>query len=1287
MNNELNQSSKANASPPSLDLTTARGRATVAKASFARFLRSKQRGDLDQAINLIRSALSKAKANNEPLADYLIQLGQYLGQSYKFSDRLRDLELSEHILQKAVDLIGSQGPDRIQALWCLASVKYPLYLKKKDPLLAKSSLELYLEVIEDQQTTASQTSIIRLSIANLQHAIYKNSKDLGDLDLAIGTIRKAISVNMDATAASNAHQLLAEWLYTRYCVTVDDEKLYNLKNLEDSIKSTKYAMSHVKSMNGVVQTEALNTLGERLFLLYQKGHSREHLDESIQIGEAILLKPDANPIFASFSLSKRLNERSDLESNNDDANRAISLTEQALEAISPQHTDYPTIVNSLGEMIQSRYLTNPIEGDLAYFISLAERAVAAIEQTPTPDVAKLALSQACLGDALRFKFDETKDINDINDAIEAMQRAISLGSKVKLGVALYHSDLSSALIARYEESGLIEDLDQALRHSKMALDLLPTESSQRAELEICHAEILLRDYSVTSAVTSLQAAVSISKTAVESTPKGSRERSGRLKVYASALSERYEHFGVISDLDLALVHSKEAIDCFENSFMEIGDLLNQHASLLHLQYIRTWDIDCLEEAINAAKRAVDSIEDDDSDQGIYCNTLAAQLLFKYAVYSEKEDLDEAIRLRRKGLAILSPNNHLVSRCQEHLALCLLSKYKLTSGIAELEEAICLLDNLVSKSGGITSANVSILNTRGSLLKERAARLNSLEDKVRALQCYKQAWNTLHARPCDRLLGASYALKMIPSIGTTGEGIEIGKASLRLLSTAFPKHATFEDGQFIAESFSGISSSLCSLLVQENRHMEAIQYLERGRTILAHRQINSNIKQWPEGLDDNGDKPSTPLVHENEHHLSNHTTKFGVVYDNDEFLPKLLTKEDLQSVTSGGGYIIIVNVSTFQSDCLMISMGGKIDYIQLPDLDSSRLDKYSQTRWTHKAFSKQAKLQKLFKEYMEWLWVSCVQPILNKLAALEALKVTKGNPPNTGQPRVWWIGTGSASSVPFHAAGIHNKESTDYALYSVISSYAISISALLYCRQHREETVLELRKKTLPISVAIATMETTPGKRIGQVGLDSLPRAVDEGRDVINAWGSTAQHTLLAQPTVKDVMDRLVVSDIFHFACHGITTVFNSMESSLVLQRTDPEVGLPIQDRLTILKLLEITLRRPWLVYLSACSTAQNKVWDQPDEGIHLASSFQLAGFANAVASLWPVDDSACKEVANTFYHTLVGMILNENKGEAATPATLPDNVVAAALHGAVVSSRASNLDRPISWAAFVHYGI
>lgn len=105
--------------------------------------------------------------------------------------------------------------------------------------------------------------------------------------------------------------------------------------------------------------------------------------------------------------------------------------------------------------------------------------------------------------------------------------------------------------------------------------------------------------------------------------------------------------------------------------------------------------------------------------------------------------------------------------------------------------------------------------------------------------------------------------------------------------------------------------------------------------------------------------------------------------------------------------------------------------------------------------------------------------------------------------------------------------------------------------------------------------------------------------------------------------------IFHFAVHGQSDPTEPSQSRLLLEdwATDP---------LTVSDLRDYKLQEnpPFLGYLSACSTSANTADRLADEGIHLVSAFQLAGFRHVAGTLWEVSDKHCVDVARVLYETL-----------------------------------------------------
>ncbi|RAH39781.1 CHAT domain-containing protein, partial [Aspergillus brunneoviolaceus CBS 621.78] len=293
--------------------------------------------------------------------------------------------------------------------------------------------------------------------------------------------------------------------------------------------------------------------------------------------------------------------------------------------------------------------------------------------------------------------------------------------------------------------------------------------------------------------------------------------------------------------------------------------------------------------------------------------------------------------------------------------------------------------------------------------------------------------------------------------------------------------------------------------------------------------------------------------------------------------------------------------------------------------------------------------------LAWLWNHCVKPVLDSLA-----NHRHDVPEADSLPRIWWIGAGAASSLPFHAAGIYDRpgqSTVDYA----ISSYTPTIKALAYSRS----CLAKIQPRDSPKSVLIVAMPETPHQ-------SSLPGVEKEIEAIQQAAGSAYTVRLQQHPGSEDVLQAMQETDVIHFACHGCCDPVNLSESHLLLYRKDSS-GASV-DRIIVKQISNQAMSQARIAFLSACSTAQVSARKFSDESIHLASAFQVAGFGHVIASLWAADDTICATVAKAFYHYL-----------AQDPATsFSDRSVAEALHAAVVEVRKT--ERHSIWASFVHFG-
>jgi CHAT domain-containing protein len=182
--------------------------------------------------------------------------------------------------------------------------------------------------------------------------------------------------------------------------------------------------------------------------------------------------------------------------------------------------------------------------------------------------------------------------------------------------------------------------------------------------------------------------------------------------------------------------------------------------------------------------------------------------------------------------------------------------------------------------------------------------------------------------------------------------------------------------------------------------------------------------------------------------------------------------------------------------------------------------------------------------------------------------------------------------------------------------------------------------------------------------------VEDQLDALRGFTPKIEH--LNKPSGYRVLEELPKSSIAPFVCHGISNHKNPHSSCLVLYNnmTDRTNALNISD------ISRLQLNRAKLAYLSACETADSASIKLVDENIQFASMFQTAGYPHVIATLWKAEMRASTKMGKVFYRNLAKGI--DKEGE---------EVIARAFHNAVLEVRAEDPDEPVTWAAFVYFGV
>lgn len=244
-----------------------------------------------------------------------------------------------------------------------------------------------------------------------------------------------------------------------------------------------------------------------------------------------------------------------------------------------------------------------------------------------------------------------------------------------------------------------------------------------------------------------------------------------------------------------------------------------------------------------------------------------------------------------------------------------------------------------------------------------------------------------------------------------------------------------------------------------------------------------------------------------------------------------------------------------------------------------------------------------RHILRWLWDTVCQPVV------EHLERSPGW--SGGRRHVRWSPTGALTRLPLHAAGAHIATDADprpTVLDRVVSSCTPSLRVL---GAAAGSTAPVSRSRLLAVA-----LPTTPGYA-------DLPGAAEE---------AAVPRSLLTRGTVLmgdqaergRVLREIRTSDWVHFACHAVTEPHAPSTSHLVLH----------DGPLTITDISQLHLCGAAFAYLSACSTGEGS-HRLPNEALHVGAAFHLAGFADVVASFWPLADDFAVRAAQEFYRNAV----------------------------------------------------
>ncbi|WP_327709576.1 CHAT domain-containing protein [Streptomyces sp. NBC_00464] len=520
-------------------------------------------------------------------------------------------------------------------------------------------------------------------------------------------------------------------------------------------------------------------------------------------------------------------------------------------------------------------------------------------------------------------------------------------------------------------------------------------------------------------------------------------------------------------------------------------------------------------------------------------------------------------------------------------------------------------------------------------------------------------------------------------GDRTEALEGYAYAVGLLPGMAPRSLARVDQEARLSGSDGVASDAAALAIEAGRNEHALALLEQGRGVLLAQGLENRadvsrlrdldparaaeFEQIRDGLstppplspaqDDHEASASAEARHVMAQRWKQLLAEVRELPGLEGFLNPPSVPELIAAAACGP--VVVVNVSTYRCDALVVTADAGIDVVPLPDLTlGATMERAAEfidgmeTAYGANGVDNAVAMMHTLSGTLGWLWDTVAAPVLDHLG-LDA-EPGDGDP----WPRLWWCPTGWMSFLPLHAAGRGRPDSGTWVIDRVISSYTPTLRALVRARSGlatgtRAGTPTGAPAQPSPLVVALAD---TPGA-------PSLPGVAREAELLAELFPA---RRLLAGPdaTVEAVGGALEAHPWVHFSCHGISELLNPSQSGLALY----------DGRLTVSDVATRRPRNPELAMLSACSASQGGI-KMSDEAIQLTASFQLAGYPHVIGTLWPIADKLATHLTEEFYTALAEDVA---RGRPIDPA--------AALHHPVRALRDRYARAPHLWAAHIHTG-
>ncbi|MFI8912808.1 CHAT domain-containing protein [Streptomyces sp. NPDC053513] len=1057
---------------------------------------------------------------------------------------------------------------------------------------------------------------------------------------------------------------------------------------------------------------------------------QEDIDASIAAAQELLASLPADGEHTRVvlcMLAESLLLRHDRSGAQADLRQGIALLRRGTKEMAPDERHWGSLLLRLGTALLDIAELDPNAPELDEAIEVARTLV----RTPSDDLSEVIQALELLRSSLVLRFTRNGNRSDIDDAVEAGQRAMQ--STTGLARAMCASNLCSVLLVRAANATGIVDLDEAINISRLAtadmgseylpelrtnlgaalrdrydrrgdpedlseaitvfqevLSNTPEHAPQRAGFVANLVTALGHERSTTS--WDLGESVRRAREALRLTPEGHPFRAQNLTNLSSALRNRYDHLGAQADIDEAVESGRAGVAACAAGDPSLPVYRVTVAMALVSRAERSRSLSDLDEAIDLTRRALAATPRQHNHRRMYLSALGITLRHRFSYTRDRAELDEAVDALREAVELTPADSPMLAYPLTSLTNALAERFSFFRDPADIDEAVERGRRAVASSPEDLPVRLFLLNNLGGALHLRiaAGSADVQADNEEAFAVMTQALNTKSGPPSWRAFAAQSAAALAYQHGRTGQVADLMEAAVRLLPDSVHRRLHRSDQQYELGIHARLAADAAALVLEADGPAgaeRALTLLEQGRGVLLSQSLDTRT--------DLTDLRATAPD------LADEYIQLRDILDTPQSVDAVAESSFLQSATDRHDLAeqfdsVVARIrahdgfSTFHLPPQLTELTAEAQHGPIAVINVSRyrsdallvtsegvtllplpgldMDTVDATVTTFHQALRDAHDTTLPPE--ERAAAQATQSrVLEWLWDAAAGPVLDRLGFTTAPPMGGdWPRTWWVTSGLLSLLPVHAAGyHSAQDSRTVMDRVASSYTPTIRALRHAR------RHAAVPVSAKalVVAMEATPGAaplRHAATETEALRRHFPEAT-VLTGHG-TAHGTSMSPSaaTKANVLSHLPDAAIVHFACHGAHDPTDPSRSKLLLQDHQ-------RDPLTVSSLAGVRLSGAALAYLSACRTAFNENEATLDESVHLTTAFHLAGFRHVIGSLWEIDDWLAARISDGFYAKLL-----------ANGGSLENFDVARALHDEIRAQRAKYVRAPSLWAAHIHVG-